>query len=153
MYVAAYSPLPRGLSSPFIRYHRQASLTLLQPSAYSASWSCPRFMYSAAFDFTYLSSFRVSSLIRRKSLFPHWAGNLLLSFHQRSCHPLLVGVSRASCAHILVAHSELYNHFLYITVRGCVAVRNDALGKASWVGYAQMAKMVLYGMKDFTTST
>lgn len=48
--------------------------------------------------------------------------------------------------------SELYNRFLYITVCECVAVRIGALGKASWLGYAEMFKMVFYGIQDFTTS-
>jgi hypothetical protein len=69
------------------------------PSAYSASWSCPRLMYSAAFDLTYLSSFCASSLIRRKLSLPHWAEYLLLSFYQCPYHPLLVGAQGIVCAY------------------------------------------------------
>lgn len=66
--VTACSPLQRHSTYSVLSLGSSRSST----AVHSASWSCPWFMYSAAFDLKHLSSFRTSSLIRRRFSFPHW---------------------------------------------------------------------------------
>lgn len=113
-------------------------------------------MYSAAFNLTYLPSFRASSLIRRKSSFPHWTEYWSLSFHQMLLSSITSWRQRASCAHILVCSHQTYIiTFLYITVRWCVAVCVGALvrwEKHHDLDMRRWLRWVLYGMIHLTTS-